>query len=59
MAKNWIKKAIRHPGAVKNEAKRRGVSTAQEAKREAHSSNPHVRARGLLAERFERGDLSR
>ncbi len=59
MAKHWIAKAIRHPGALTAEAKRRGVSKKQEAEKESHSSNPHIRARGILGKRFMGGDLSR
>jgi hypothetical protein len=58
MAK-WIHKAVRHPGALTAAAKRRGVSKKQEAERESHSSNPHIRARGILGKRFMGGDLSR
>jgi hypothetical protein len=56
--KRWIQGAVSHPGSVKAAAKRHGVSTAQEASRESHSSNPHIRARGILAKRFISGDLS-
>jgi hypothetical protein len=56
---NFIKKAIRHPGAERRAAKAHGLSTEQEAVRESHSSNKHIRARGLLAKRFIKGDLSR
>lgn len=57
---NFIKKAIKHPGALTAAAKRRGVSKRQEAEKEAHSSNPHIRARGILGERFMKGgDLHR
>lgn len=59
MAKHWIAKAIRHPGALTAAAKRRGVSKKQEAEKESHSSNPHIRARGILGKRFMGGDLSR
>jgi len=56
---NWIKKAVKHPGALTEAAKRRGVSKRQEAEKESHSSNPHIRARGILGERFIGGDLHR
>ncbi len=59
MAKNWIKKAIRHPGALTRAAARRNVSKRQEAEKESHSSNPHIRARGILGKRFIGGDLSK
>lgn len=54
---NWIKKAIRHPGALTRAAKEHGVSKRQEAEKESHSSNPHIRARGILGKRFIGGDL--
>lgn len=54
---NWIKKAIRHPGALTAAAKRSGRSKKQEAEKESHSSNPHIRARGILGKRFMGGDL--
>jgi hypothetical protein len=50
--KKWIQGAVRHPGAEKAAAKAHGLSTAEEAERESHSSNPHIRSRGLLAKRF-------
>jgi hypothetical protein len=59
MGKNWIKKAVRHPGAITRAAAARGVSKKQEAEKESHSSNPHIRARGILGKRFMGGDLSR
>jgi hypothetical protein len=48
----WIQGAVKHPGALSAAAQRHGVSKLQEAKKEAHSSNPHIRSRGLLGERF-------
>jgi hypothetical protein len=57
---NFIKKAIRHPGALTAAAARRGVSKREEAEKESHSSNPHIRTRGILGKRFMKGgDLSR
>lgn len=56
---NWIKKAVRHPGALTAAAKQHGVSKKQEAAKESHSSNPHIRARGILGKRFMGGDLSK
>lgn len=35
MAKNWIKGAIKHPGAFSKKAKAAGESTAEFAKKEA------------------------
>lgn len=54
----WIQGAIKdksHP--VQRAAERKGISTAEEATQESHSSNPHIRARGILARRFQSGDL--
>jgi hypothetical protein len=57
---NFIKKAIRHPGSLTAAAQRKGRSKRQEAEVESHSSNPHIRARGLLGKRFMKGgDLHR
>lgn len=55
--KKWIQGAVKHPGALTAAAKEHGVSKQQEATRESHSSNPHIRARGLLGKRFMSGDL--
>lgn len=52
MADKWIQGAVKHPGALTAAAKRNGVSKLQEAEKEAHSSNPHIAARGRLGERF-------
>lgn len=49
---HWIQKAVKHPGALTDAAKRHGVSKLQEAERESQSSNPHIRARGILGKRF-------
>jgi hypothetical protein len=46
---------VKHPGALSKAAKAHGVSKMQEAVKESHSSNPHVRARGLLGKRFIKG----
>jgi hypothetical protein len=56
---DWIKKAVKHPGSLKAAAKRAGRSTESEAAKESQSSNPHIRARGVLAKRFIKGDLSK
>lgn len=56
MAKQWMQSAIKdksHP--VKRAAERKGISTLQEAEKESHSSNPHIRGRGLLGVRLIRG----
>lgn len=50
--KKWIGPAVKHPGALTEAAKEHGVSKLQEAEKESHSSNPHIRSRGLLGERF-------
>lgn len=55
--KKWIGGAVKHPGALTTAARRHGVSKLQEAEREAHSKNKSIRGRGLLGERFIRGDL--
>ena len=52
MADKWIQGAVKHPGALTAAAKRHGVSKLQEAEKESHSSNPHIRARGALGKRF-------
>ena len=52
MAKKWIQKAVKHPGALTAAAKKAGRSKLQEAEVESHSSNPHIRARGALGKRF-------
>jgi hypothetical protein len=55
--KKFLGTAIKHPGALRAAASRNGRSTMQEARVESHSSNPHVRARGLLGERLIMGDF--
>lgn len=50
--KMWLRGAVRHPNALTNAAKDHGVSKLQEAEKESHSSNPHVRSRGALGLRF-------
>ena len=50
--KKWLGGAIRHPGALTAAAKEHGVSKMQEAEKESHSSNPHIRARGALGVRL-------
>jgi len=57
MAKNWIQKAVKHPGALTEAAKRHGKSKLQEAEAESHSSNPSIRARGALGKRFIQGKV--
>ena len=55
MAK-FIQKAITdHSHPVIRAAKRKGISTHDEAEEESHSPNKRKRARGILALRFERG----
>jgi hypothetical protein len=54
---NFIKKAVKHPGALTAAAKRHGLSTSEEAEKESHSTNPHTRTRGILGKRFISGDL--
>lgn len=57
MAK-FIQAAIKHPGRIKNLAKRYGISVPAAARRAAGSKNKSLAAAGRLAERFEHGDLS-
>lgn len=52
----WMQHAIKddsHP--VVRAAERKGISTLEEAEHESHSSNPHIRGRGLLGVRLSRG----
>lgn len=49
---DWIKGAVKHKGALTRAAAGHGVSKLQEAEKESHSSNPHIRARGALGKRF-------
>jgi hypothetical protein len=51
MAK-FLQSAIKHPGALKAAAKKAGRTTLQEAEVESHSTNPHIRGRGLLGKRL-------
>ncbi|HEX5426665.1 MAG TPA: hypothetical protein VFW94_24345 [Candidatus Acidoferrales bacterium] len=44
--------AIRHPGALRKAAKEHGRSTLQEARKESHSPNKHIAARGRLGLRL-------
>jgi len=55
--KKWLKGAVRHPGALTEAASRNGVSKLQEAEKESHSKNPHVRGRGLLGMRFLKKEI--
>jgi hypothetical protein len=57
MAEKFLQKAIKHPGALTRAAKQHGVSKMEEAQKESHSSNPHIRARGNLGKRLIGGDL--
>ena len=50
--KRWIQSAVKHPGALTKAARAAGRSKIEEAEHEAKSSNPHIRARGVLGERF-------
>ena len=43
---------VKHPGALTRAAAEHGVSKMQEAEKEIHSSDPHIRARGSLGKRF-------
>lgn len=57
--KTWIGKAVKHPGALTAAAKRHGRSKSAEAEAESHSSNPHIRARGVLGKRFMSGEFKK
>ena len=50
--KHWIQGAVKHPGALTAAASAHGISKSEEASRESHSSDPHIRARGILGKRF-------
>lgn len=50
--KRWVQRAVKHPGALTEAAERHGVSKREEAERESHSSDPHIRSRGNLGKRF-------
>lgn len=50
--RKWLQGAIRRPGKLTAEAKSSGRSKMEQAQHDATSSNPHVRARGLLGERL-------
>lgn len=50
--KKWIQGAVKHPGALTREASESGRSKLEQAEHDAKSSNPHIRGRGLLGERF-------
>ena len=43
---------IKHPGALTAEAERSGRSKLEQAEHDAKSSDPKIRGRGLLGERF-------
>jgi hypothetical protein len=55
--KNFIQSAVKHPGRIKNLAKREGISTKSAASKAAHSANKSLAAAGRLAIRFQSGDL--
>ena len=52
MAKGWISRAVKHPGALKRAAEANKRTTLEEANVESHSSNPSIRSRGNLGKRF-------
>jgi hypothetical protein len=55
--KHWIASSIKHPGSLSRAAKEHGVSKLQEAEKESHSKNPHIRARGALGKRFIKHEI--
>ena len=54
----FIQKGIRHPGRMKNLAKRHGIGVHQEMERDKHSSDPSLRSAANLGLRLTGGDLS-
>lgn len=52
MGKNWIKKAIKHPGVEKAKAKANGISTHEQLVKDSQSSDPTTRGRGQLGLRL-------
>jgi hypothetical protein len=52
-ANKWIQSAVKHEGSLTAASKRHGVSVLSEAKKEAHSPNKKIAARGRLALRFK------
>lgn len=54
---NFLKSAIKHPGALTREAAASGRSKLEQAEHDAHSTNPHIRGRGILGERLIAGDI--
>jgi hypothetical protein len=55
--KHWIAGAVSHPGALTKEAQASGRSKLEQAEHDAKSSNPKIRGRGLLGERFIRKQI--
>jgi len=47
--RNWIKGAIKHPGALTARAKRNGRTVSQEVAVDLKSKNAHIRAQGQFA----------
>jgi hypothetical protein len=54
----FLKKAVKHPGRMKNLAARHGVSLGDEIAHDQHSSDPSLRSAANLGARFRGGDLS-
>lgn len=50
--KHWVQGAVKHPGALTEEAERSGRSKLEQAKVDSHSSDSSKRGRGLLGLRF-------
>ena len=55
--RKWLSGAIHHPGALTKAASEHGVSKLQEAEKESHSDNPHIRGRGQLGVRLIRKQI--
>jgi hypothetical protein len=49
---HWMQSAIKRPGSLTRAARAHGVSKLEEARKEAHSTDPHIRGRGILGERL-------
>jgi len=48
----WIQRAVKHPGSETMRAKKAGRSLHAQEVHDSHSSNPHIRGKGLLGLRF-------
>jgi hypothetical protein len=53
-AKKWIAGAIKNPGVEQRKAKANGISTQEQLSRDAKSSDPTTRKRGVLGKTLTR-----